>query len=211
MGKIPKSFESEHHYRSSYIYPLLEETRADLCSSLKTIHKAPSAQLLSIEKEPKPKGPKILFNVNLSSWRINNGKGQQQSYRPLPGDIFVILDIDPQTTTDLECSNTWAFAWLGHIIDNNAPTTHLKLYVSKDISAEGDIHQTTTLFIVFLMNVTTNLRIWKALQSSADVGIVKRVLGSTVSFLYLKLRFYSLTILVFCLKIKTSLRNDLIK
>lgn len=179
---------------------MLEETRAELCSSLKAIQKAPFSQVVSIE-ESKTKGGKLLFNVNVSSWRsTNNGKGQQP-YKALPGDIFVILDTDPQITSthDLECSKlNWAFAWLGQVTDNNIPT-NLKLHVSKNITADGYILKSTTLYIVCLMNVTTNLRIWKALQCSTGAGIVKRILDttSTVSFLYSKLRFWLITIFAF--------------
>ncbi|XP_022942074.1 helicase SEN1-like [Cucurbita moschata] len=179
VGNIPKSFESEEHYRGSYLFPLLEETRAELCSSLKAIHKAPSAQVVSIEESNAKRG-KILFNVNVSPWRSTDGKGQQP-YKALPGHIFIILDSDPQTTDSdyLERSEfNWAFAWLGQITDNSIPT-HLNLHVSKNITAQGDILESTTLFIVFLMNVTTNLRIWKALQCSAGGGIIGRVLGTT--------------------------------
>lgn len=180
------------------MFPLLEETRAELCSCLKTIHKAPFSQVISIEDSNTKKG-NILFNVNVSSWRNTNGKGQLP-YKALPGDIFVILDTDPQTITSdhLESYSelNWAFAWLGQINDNNTPT-HLKLHISKNMD-RVDVNKSTTLFIVFLMNVTTSLRIWKALQCSVDGGIVKHLLGtisSTVSFLCLKLWFCLIMIL----------------
>lgn len=181
VEKIPKSFESNQHYRSSYMFPLLEETRAELCCSLKTISKAPFSRVVSIEESNTKRG-KILFNVNVSTWRTSpREKGEKPIHKALPGDIFIILDTDPQNYSKsdyLECSSdfNWAFAWLGQIIDNNAPTTRLKLQVSKNISASP-----TTLFIVFLMNVTTNLRIWKTLQCSDEREIVNRVLGTTSS------------------------------
>ncbi|XP_038891794.1 helicase SEN1-like [Benincasa hispida] len=179
VGKIPKSFESEEQYKGSYLFPLLEETRAELCCSLKTIHKAPFSQVVSIEHSNKKKG-KTMFSVNVSTW-INTNKKGHQPYKALPGDIFVILDIDPQTISSdyLESSSelNWAFAWLGQANDNNTPS-NLKLHISNNMD-QVDVHKSTTLFIVFLMNVTTNLRIWKALQGSTDGGIIKHILGTT--------------------------------
>ncbi|KAL0539633.1 hypothetical protein IC582_023849 [Cucumis melo] len=177
VRKIPKSFETEEQYKASYIFPLLEETRAELCSNLKTIQKAPFSQVISIESTNTKKG-KILFDVNVSSWRNSDGGKGQQPYKSLPGDIFVILDADPQTITSdyLEKSSklNWAFAWLGQLNDNNTPT-HLNLHISNNM----DQLNSTPLFIVFLMNLTTNLRIWKTLQCSSDGGIVKHILGTT--------------------------------
>ncbi|KAE8637320.1 hypothetical protein CSA_019106 [Cucumis sativus] len=176
VRKIPKSFETEEQYKGSYIFPLLEETRAELCSNLKTIQKAPFSQVISIETS-NTKKDKILFNVNVSSWRNTYGGKGQQPYKSLPGDFFVILDVDPQTITSdyLEKSSklNWAFAWLGQVNDNNTPT-HLKLHISNSM----DQLKSTPLFIVFLMNLTTNLRIWKTLQCSSSGGIVKHVLGT---------------------------------
>lgn len=172
MQKIPESFKSVHQYLGSYLFPLLEETRAELASSLKAICRAPFAQLVSVE-EPKSSG-KLLLNVNVGSWGNMKNNSGKEPYRTLPGDIFLILDDKPETVTNLHCSTrNWAFAWVNQITENEC-STRLKLNVSKYISGEHGTQK--ELFIIFLMNVTTNLRIWNSLHFSEDVKIIKHVL-----------------------------------
>ncbi|GJR10991.1 UvrD-like helicase, ATP-binding domain, P-loop containing nucleoside triphosphate hydrolase [Tanacetum coccineum] len=50
---IPLTFESEHHYFGSFAYPLLEETRFELASSMDIIDRAPFADILSINESQK--------------------------------------------------------------------------------------------------------------------------------------------------------------
>ncbi|KAE8648072.1 hypothetical protein Csa_018863 [Cucumis sativus] len=172
---IPDSFESVHQYLGTYLFPLLEETRAELSLSLKAIHKAPFARLVSIE-EPKS-GGKLLLDVSVDSWRNTTKNGGKESYRTLPGDIFLILDEKPnaETVMSLQCSTrTWAFAWAKQNPENGY-SAHLKLNFSKNISGEHDMQK--EFFIVFLMSITTNLRIWNSLHSSEDAKIIEHVLS----------------------------------
>ncbi|XP_050947338.1 uncharacterized protein LOC103495156 isoform X2 [Cucumis melo] len=173
VQNIPESFKSVHQYLGSYLFPLLEETRAELSSSLKAIHKAPFARMVYIE-EPKSSG-KLLLNVKLDAWKNTTNNSGKEPYRTLPGDIFLILDDKPGTDINLQCSTrTWAFAWVNKITDTGC-STNLKLNVSKNISGEHGMQK--EFFSVFLMNVTTNLRIWNSLHFSEDVKIVKHVLS----------------------------------
>lgn len=175
MQNIPESFKSVHQYLGSYLFPLLEETRAELSSSLKAIHRAPFARLVSIE-EPKSSS-KLLLNVNVDAWKNTTNNSGKEPYRTLPGDIFLLLDDKPETGMNLQCSTrTWAFAWVKKITDTGC-STHLKLNVSKNISGEHGMQK--EFFIIFLMNVTTNLRIWNSLHFSEDVKIIKHVLSKT--------------------------------
>ncbi|XP_031742058.1 uncharacterized protein LOC101214394 isoform X2 [Cucumis sativus] len=175
VQNIPESFKSVHQYLGSYLFPLLEETRAELSSGLKAIHKAPFARMVSIE-EPKSSG-KLLLNVKLDVWKNTANNSGKEPYRTLPGDIFLILDDKPETDMNLQCSTrTWAFASVNKITDTGC-STNLKLNVSKNISGEHGMQK--EFFIVFLMNVTTNLRIWNSLHFSEDVKIVKHVLSKS--------------------------------
>lgn len=175
VQNIPESFKSVHQYLGSYLFPLLEETRAELSSSLKAIHRAPFARLVSIE-EPKSSS-KLLLNVNVDAWKNTTNNSGKEPYRTLPGDIFLLLDDKPETGMNLQCSTrTWAFAWVKKITDTGC-STHLKLNVSKNISGEHGMQK--EFFIIFLMNVTTNLRIWNSLHFSEDVKIIKHVLSKT--------------------------------
>ncbi|GJU21929.1 hypothetical protein Tco_1155271 [Tanacetum coccineum] len=47
VENIPVSFESEDHYFGSFVYPLLEETRCQLASSMETMYRAPFADIVA--------------------------------------------------------------------------------------------------------------------------------------------------------------------
>ncbi|KAI3730446.1 hypothetical protein L1987_61616 [Smallanthus sonchifolius] len=64
---IPQTFESEEHYFGSFVYPLLEETRAELASAMETMYRAPYAEIFSIN-EARGHG-KLLYDVTVGSWR----------------------------------------------------------------------------------------------------------------------------------------------
>ncbi|XP_044475819.1 uncharacterized protein LOC123203510 [Mangifera indica] len=97
VEKIPESFESVTQYFESFVYPLLEETRAQLFSPMETISSAPYANVDVF----RPHGPE-LHDVKIDYWRnrfSNNGK---EPYKTLPGDILILADAKPETISDLE-------------------------------------------------------------------------------------------------------------
>lgn len=49
MKKIPYKFDSLDNYFKSFVAPLVEETRSQLCTSLETMHEAPSSEIISME------------------------------------------------------------------------------------------------------------------------------------------------------------------
>ncbi|KAF5957929.1 hypothetical protein HYC85_005154 [Camellia sinensis] len=61
---IPKTFSSTKDYMKSFIYPLIEETHADLFSSIEMVARAPTREILTVE--PTKGFPKILrYNIIL--------------------------------------------------------------------------------------------------------------------------------------------------
>ncbi|XP_059668939.1 uncharacterized protein LOC132314035 [Cornus florida] len=64
VEKIPLSFQSEDNYLGSYVFPLLEETRAELASSMEILYRAPFAEVISFN-ECKLHG-KLLYDVKFS-------------------------------------------------------------------------------------------------------------------------------------------------
>ena len=50
VKKIPKTFASLKDYMQSFMMPLVEETRADLCSALEGIKHAPAADVVRMEQ-----------------------------------------------------------------------------------------------------------------------------------------------------------------
>ena len=93
------------HYFGSYEYPLLEETRAQLCSSMEILFNAPFAEVISLE-EARPYGTK-LYDLKIDSWKNRfSGRGEDP-YKTLPGDVFVLSVGKPETVNDLQRVGKW--------------------------------------------------------------------------------------------------------
>ncbi|XVF85501.1 hypothetical protein PTKIN_Ptkin17bG0122700 [Pterospermum kingtungense] len=191
VEKIPDSFESMEQYFGSYLLPLLDETRAEMCSSMELIHRAPYAEVTYLN-EAKPHG-KLLFDVNVGFWRNRFGDRGKEPYRTLPGDILVITDCKPETASDLQrVGRTWTFSFVTNIqrgVDDdgdNSSATSFKVKALEDITSKYGMHK--SLFVVYLINVSSNRRIWNALHKhkhkhgQENLKIIKEVLqaGSTV-------------------------------
>lgn len=182
MEKIPDSFESVDQYLGSYIVPLLEETRAELCSSMEVISKAPFAELISLE-ESKPYGS-FLYDVKVDSWRkLSPGI---QSYKPKPGDIFILSDSVLEDISDLgRYRRTWCYASVSKVSENENLTNESKDFDSENsmsfkirTSQNIEIKQgmRNSLFAVFLINLTTNTRTWIALHKLGNTKMLEEVL-----------------------------------
>ncbi|KAA8532355.1 hypothetical protein F0562_032389 [Nyssa sinensis] len=181
VEKIPESFQSEEHYLGSFVFPLLEETRAELSSSMKVICRAPLAEVVSV-KESKPFG-KLLYNIQIDSWKNRFYNSGKEPYRTLPGDVFVITDVKPESSLDLQQSGrTLTLGLVPKIAENKNSlnvgdsTTTFKVKASKDVGLKDGLQK--SLYVVFLMNITTNNRVWDSLHSFKNVNVIKEVLCS---------------------------------
>lgn len=178
MEEIPISFQSVNHYMESFMYPLLEETRAELYSSLEAISAAPFSDMIAIE-ECKPHG-QSLYDVRIENWKNKNCDHRKQPYRTLPGDIFIVTDTKPETASDLQrVGRMWAFArvtkLMGDEDEDNSSSVQFKLKTSEGF--EGCPEMQKPLFMIYLINILSSERIWNALHMSGNLKIIKQVLG----------------------------------
>ncbi|KAL6187360.1 hypothetical protein ACLB2K_038759 [Fragaria x ananassa] len=173
VEKIPESFNSVEHYFGCYLYPLLEETRAQVHSSMETIHRAPYAKVVSFENA-KPYGRK-LYNIKVDYWRNRSNDRGKDPYKTLPGDLFVLANAKPQTVSDLQrVGRSWAFGSVTKVSENDdTASLYFKVKASKELEV---LKSTTPLVMVFLVNLIPNGRIWKALHMSKNLKIIKEVL-----------------------------------
>ncbi|KAI5351774.1 hypothetical protein L3X38_004665 [Prunus dulcis] len=180
VQKIPESFDSVQHYFSSYLYPLLGETRAQVQSSMETIDRAPFAEVVGCE-ECNPYGPygENVYDIKVDCWGNRFNDRGKEPYKTLPGDLFVLADAKPETVSDLQRVGTgrssWAFVSVTNVPKNededdiDSSSLYFRVKASKDITY-------TSLFLVFLVNLIPNSRIWKALHMSGNLKIIKEVL-----------------------------------
>ncbi|KAL0302225.1 UNVERIFIED_CONTAM: hypothetical protein Sangu_3111700 [Sesamum angustifolium] len=179
VGEIPQSFESVDQYLGSYVFPLLEETRAELASALETVYKAPFAEVTSFNEL---KGDKLQYHVKVDHWRNRKSERGKEPYRTLPGDVVLLSDLKPETVCYLQrVDRTFTFASVTNTVDDetresgdNCTPSNFKVKTEKHVEV-GD-GQSNSLYVLFLMNMTTNKRIWNALSMRRNLKIIKKVL-----------------------------------
>ncbi|KAL5984656.1 hypothetical protein ACLOJK_041277 [Asimina triloba] len=197
VRNIPETFHSVEDYVESYVFPLLEETRAELYSSLETISDAPHAEITAIEESKH--ASRFCYFINVNGWKSGLGIRSDGIYKPLPGDIFILSSMIPEAPENLlQYGSTYYLAAVtdieimfmdeeespnsdGSVNDFKSEESHngLRIELSKGIKvAEG---MGNSLYAIYLSNLTTNNRIWKALSSGIEVenknlNMIKEVL-----------------------------------
>ncbi|KAK3023947.1 hypothetical protein RJ639_044710 [Escallonia herrerae] len=168
VEKIPLQFHSVQQYVMAFIYPLLEDTRAELSTKIAAISNAPFGPVISLEKSKAYKSS-LLYDVE-ASW--------QRAYRPIPGDIFFITDAKPESMSDLQpLRGVMSFGYNTKVSGDDEGSTRMGTLLTVKVSEELDIKDRPQklLSVVFLINITTNNRIWKAMHSCGYSKIIKEV------------------------------------
>ena len=160
---------------NSFTYPLIEETHADLLSSMSTLPLAPRRKILSFKptKDYEPaKG--FFYHVSLKSVSELQKNG---IYEPMVGDIIALTDVRPKNIKDLDRPNRpFLVAFVLRAKDDNI----LTILASKPILAvEQEKKKRETFYAICLINMTTNIRIWRALNfelEGKNLDIIGQVL-----------------------------------
>nr|XP_043619922.1 uncharacterized protein LOC122591738 [Erigeron canadensis] len=171
VDRIPHTFDSEQQYFSCFVYPLLEETRAELACSMEVIHRYPSAHILSIH-EVRRDG-KAVYDVKVGSWRNTSFERGKPPYHTLPGDLLIFMDGKAESVSDLQCmGRTWAFSLVSKITENDfeAPSSRFTVKASQPLEFQDG------MFVVFLKNIKIQTRIWDSLHMNGNMNIIKAVL-----------------------------------
>ena len=160
---------------NSFIYPLIEETHADLRSSMTNLHSAPVVPILSLEEDTGFKDPDYLsYLMDVERF--------EQVYEPEKGDLMALAEVRPECIDDLHGRMvSYHFALVRGMRDE--ATNKITILCSKLINsdgergAEGNGHK---MFAVCLTNLTTNLRIWSSLHPGE--GTNTAILDSLLTF-----------------------------
>ncbi|XP_072988634.1 uncharacterized protein [Typha latifolia] len=184
VEKIPNTFLSIESYFESYVAPLIEETRSELCSCLESISEAPHSKIQCIE-EAKPSSiekslPKLFYFVDVDFWDNESASGCE-TYKTRNGDIFILSSIKPESPEEFDRYGvTYCMAMVTEVSMDDSFLKGYKVKVSKFIDVENDVNKYT--FAIFLTNIMTNIRIWRALHfntgMNSNFGIIKSVLNS---------------------------------
>lgn len=161
---------------NSFYIPLIEETHADLLSSMSTLSRAPTRRIISLRKLKQQKAAEDpLYFVSLEKEFMP----KIGSYQPMAGDLIALTDVRrPQHSNDLDRSYVVAYVQsmrehMGSVSFTILPSRHISFEEQKNKTRE-------TLYAVGLINMTTNIRIWTALKNSelkgANLNIIQQVL-----------------------------------
>ncbi|KAL3838758.1 hypothetical protein ACJIZ3_023349 [Penstemon smallii] len=157
VNQIPKTFSSAENYLNSFISPIIEETHADLNSKFTTLFHAPSCEIYDVNCTA-ANDEELLYVVSLKPGG---------AYEPEYGDLIALTEVKPRGIDDLDRpKRPYTIALVKGM--RKEDSDEIKILSSKPImfekqdkenGIEGDI-----VFAVYLTNLITNSRIWKALH-----------------------------------------------
>jgi hypothetical protein len=162
---------------------------------METIDSAPFAEVVECKKS------KRQYKIKVDYWRNRFSDRAKEPYKTLPGDFFVLANAKPETVSDLEMAGrSWSFVsvtQLSHLVSNVSKNEEkdgedqdenenveededvgTSLYFEVESSKEVEVDESTSLFVVFLLNLIPSGRIWKALHMSRNLDIIEKVLCS---------------------------------
>ncbi|CAN6572652.1 unnamed protein product [Malus baccata var. baccata] len=185
VPRIPETFLNVTSYLKSFVPSLIEETHADLLSNMITeLSHAPTCEILTLECSKGHKNPQnlvydIAYKIDTEAVQKHNGL----MYEPQVGDLIALTDVKPKCIDDLNRSpRYYVIAYVNKVPDpEEFPDAHeFQILSSKPIDyGEQDTQKSKRQkhFAVYLMNMTTNLRVWCALNSKeGNTNIIKKVL-----------------------------------
>ncbi|XP_045832762.1 helicase sen1-like [Trifolium pratense] len=179
VPKIPRTFSSTNDYMNSFMPALVEETHTDLYSSLLSVPQASFCEIRTMEISKdfnRPYDLSYQFTLkNITDEVYGVGK-----YVPETGDLIAFTNIRPRSVSDL--SRIGSYCHIGYIFGSKDEfNDEFPVLLSKEMQNNFDSRRNNAqkLYAVFLVNMTTNIRIWNALNSEmegSNINIIKKVL-----------------------------------
>ncbi|XP_022642994.1 probable helicase MAGATAMA 3 isoform X1 [Vigna radiata var. radiata] len=191
VRKIPQTFLSITDYLNSFIPSLVEETRSDLSSSLKCVSKAPFCEISSVELERSRSfipAKNLFYQIAVN--RTNSD--EDGKYEPEVGDLIAFTDLKPKNVDDLNRSKRSYH--IGYVHGIKETIDRISILSSKSFDMDIQFSLTSSsapklyakssknaqkLYAFCLLNLTTNVRIWKALKlqlEGSSLSMMRKVL-----------------------------------
>ena len=157
----------------AFIPPLIEETHAELLSSVQLLPQAPACEV-SVHRSCNYKAPKDLF-YDVFFIERRETRNDARIYEPEVGDLILLSDVRSACIDDLE-QQSYVTAFIYKRVGGSSNV--LSVLSSKPIEeastrnrqmpsvVEQDVKENKMkkkLFAVYLTKMTTNIRIWNAL------------------------------------------------
>ncbi|KAK9106432.1 hypothetical protein Syun_022443 [Stephania yunnanensis] len=180
VEEVPETFPSIRHYLNSFIYPLIEETHADMLSGMMGLTRGPICEISKIWIHGDYKPPKnFVYEIEVRA--ALDDHGGREFYKPEGGDIVVLSSIIPMHASDLSKPPRYYFPAM--IVRGEDEENHIKIRALKPVMGEGDdglalesLKKERHLYVVLLINITTSMRIWNALHGESNMNLIKMLL-----------------------------------
>lgn len=159
----------------SFIPSLIEETHCDLSSSIIGISRAPMCEILTLMPRNFEKG--LCYQITVRK-KTNGDSRNGGEYEPGVGDLIALTEnIRPNSIQDL--NRPRRFYHVAYV--QGLKCDQITILSSKPIEIEPNMRskKAQKLYAVYLLNMITNIRIWKALNSQlvgANLNIIGKVL-----------------------------------
>ncbi|KAJ3689680.1 hypothetical protein LUZ61_018844 [Rhynchospora tenuis] len=177
VKKIPLEFLSVDEYLESYTLPLIEETRAELFSSLETVSEAPYAEIQQIALRNTKLG--LVCNMDILADSFSGGTDE---YAPNNGDVLLLSSLKPNSIEVLiRYGVTYCLAVVKKVVERELDEVVMKQFtmsLSPTITSTDEIQRCTCA--IYLTSIVTNSRIWRALQyygADQNFTLLKKVLS----------------------------------
>ncbi|RWR84617.1 UvrD-like protein Helicase [Cinnamomum micranthum f. kanehirae] len=185
MARIPNTFQSIHHYFQSYVTPLLEETRADMCSNMENLSRATTLKIEESKRHRKKEG--FVYSIEVgplqsSTPNSTSTVGGKEPFMPQRDDVFVLTETKPKVASDLvrEPSSCNVAVVTNVKAGQSGPRFKVRVKAAKPIVLPESYNNKKFLLAVLVVNIKTNGRIWKSLCSDQTMrrnsNVIKDVL-----------------------------------
>ena len=132
---------------------------------MEIMHKAPFAEIISFNESNS--GENMVYDVTVGRWRNPCSECGKDDYHTLLGDLLLLVDGKPESVSDLKrVGRTWALA----LVKSNEDGTSISVKASQPIEFQDG------MFAFFVMNVTSQKRIWNSLHMHRNLSIIKEIL-----------------------------------
>ncbi|KAJ3680401.1 hypothetical protein LUZ60_016679 [Juncus effusus] len=164
VTKISSTFNSQKDYLDSFYYPLIEEVRADVQSGLESLSDNPFVTILSLDKA-KRSSEESEYQIVVKNPPSDS---KNANYAPKKGDVFVLCSRQQMHVSDLtKNGDSYKLGLVTRGGDDDSPPNIYKIKASCKI--EDEIYSMrnrnrSSLFGVYLLNMTTYSRIWMCLK-----------------------------------------------
>lgn len=114
----------------------------------------------------------------VEDWKYNSNNSEKDPYRTKPGDIIAFTEATPGQYLDVErLRRRCNLGYVTNVLRDDCMYAHFEVRTSRELELGKD-GWNKSLYAVFVANVTTSNRIWKALRFNQNLDVIKETLGT---------------------------------